>query len=318
MYVQRNLSLSILTAVFTGVLYFGVAPPAQTQNPAAPHDQKPTAPDDTDTEIVPTDRLHRTVDENTAEAWTILSNALEDPKHPDARIQALAALGTLGNNARAENLITSKMKDPDYDVRTASILAAGQTKDRNLPPPIRHMLNDNEPQVAFTAATTLWKMNDHSGEDILVAVVNGERKATGSLKDSTKHTIAKDLHSPSTLARIGALQGASLLLGPFGFGITAYEYMRKNGVDTSHVTAIEQISEEKTAPIRSTLIAALDDKDPAVRAAAAKALGKSYHDKEISDALLPVFDDKQKPVRLTAAAAYINATSPAPRTRRRS
>src|SRR6202011_5607828 len=144
--------------------------------------------------------------------------------------------------------------------------------------PIRNMLNDNEPQVAFTAATTLWKMNDHSGEDILVAVVNGDRKARASLKESTRHTIGKDLHNPATLARIGAMQGASLLLGPFGFGITAYEYMRKNGVDTSRVTAIEQIAEEKTGPIRSTLIAALEDKDPAVRAAAAKALGNDYHD----------------------------------------
>jgi HEAT repeat protein len=318
MYVQRNLSLSILTVVLTTVLYFGVVPPAQTQNPAAPHDQKPTAPDDTDSEIVPTDRLQRTVAENTAEAWTTLSNALEDSKHPDVRIQALAALGTLGNTARAENLITSKMKDPDYVVRTASILAAGQTKDRNLTTPIRNMLNDDEPQVAFTAATTLWKMNDHSGEDVLVAVVEGDRKATARLKDSSRHTISKDLHSPSTLARIAALQGASMLLGPFGFGVGAYEYMHKNGVDTSRVTAVEQISEEKTGPIRSTLIAALNDKDPGVRAAAAKALGKTYRDREISDALLPVFDDNKRPVRLTAAAAYINATSPPPHTRRRS
>jgi HEAT repeat protein len=318
MHVQVSLRLSILTPVFITVLSLGVATPSWTQNPAAPHDQKPTAPDDTDTEVVPTDRLHRTVAENTAEAWTTLTNALQDPKHPDVRIQALAALGTLNNNARAENLITSTMKDPDYDVRTASILAAGQTKDRNLTTPVRDMLNDNEPQVAFTAATALWKMNDHSGEDILVAVVNGERKAKAGLKDSTMHTISKDLHSPSTLARIAALQGASMLLGPFGFGVGAYEYMHKNGVDTSRATAIELISEEKTLPIRSTLIAALNDKDPGVRAAAAKALGHSYHDKEISDALLPIFDDNKRPVRLTAAAAYINATSPAPRTHRRS
>jgi HEAT repeat protein len=316
MHVQVSLRLSILTAFFTTVLSLGVATPSWTQNPTTSPNEKSAAPDDT--EIVPTDRLHRTVAENTAEAWTTLTNALKDPKHPDVRIQALAALGTLGNNVRAENLITAAMKDPDFDVRTAAILAAGQTKDRNLTTPIRNMLDDNEPQVAFTAATTLWKMNDHSGEDILVAVVNGDRKATAGLKDSTKHTIAKDLHSPSTLARIGALQGASILLGPFGFGITAYEYMRKNGVDTSRVTAIEQISEEKTGPIRSTLIAALDDKDPAVRAAAAKALGHNYHDKEVADALLPVFDDSKRPVRLTAAAAYINATSPPLHTRRRS
>ncbi len=310
-----------LTAVLIGVLSLCLNSTSPAQKPATPPnqksaDQKSPAPDD-DQEIVPTDRLHRTVAENTSEAWEILSTALNDPKHADVRTQALAALGTLGNNARGEKLITSAMKDPDFDVRTASILAAGQTKDRNLTTPIRQMLDDNEPQVAFTAATTLWKMNDHSGEDILVAVVDGDRKATATLKDSTKHTISKDLHSPSTLARIAALQGTSLLLGPFGFGVGAYEYMHKNGVDTSRATAVELISEEKINPIRSTLINALNDKDPAVRAAAAKALGTTYHDKEVSDALLPVLDDSKKPVRLTAAAAYINATSP-PRTHRRS
>jgi HEAT repeat protein len=326
MHSQANLRLSMPKAIFTAILSLCLASPSWAQNPAPSasqksdqksSDQKSATPDD-DTDIAPTDRLHRTVAENTSEAWDTITTALNDPKHPDVRTQALAALGTLGNNARGEKLIISAMKDPDFDVRTAAILAAGQTKDRNLTTPIRQMLSDNEPQVAFTAATTLWKMNDHSGEDILVAVVNGDRKATASAKDSAKHTISKDLHSPSTLARIGALQGASLLLGPFGFGVGAYEYMHKNGVDASRVTAVEQISEEKTDPIRSTLIAALNDKDPAVRAAAAKALGTTYHDKEISDALLPIFDDSKRPVRLTAAAAYINATSPSHTTHRRS
>jgi HEAT repeat protein len=324
MYSQSNLRHPLLTAVFAGTLSVCLAARSWAQNPAPPpsqksdqksSDQKSPTPDD-DTDIAPTDRLQRTVAENTSEAWEMITTALRDPKHSDVRTQALAALGTLGNNPRGEKLITSAMKDPDFDVRTASILAAGQTKDRNLTTPIRQMLNDEEPQVAFAAATTLWKMNDHSGEDILVAVVNGDRKATATLKDSTKHTISKDLHSPSTLARIAALQGASLLLGPFGFGVGAYEYMHKNGVDTSRVTAVEQISEEKLNPIRSTLIAALNDKDPAVRAAAAKALGTTYHDKEISDALLPIFDDSKRPVRLTAAAAYISATSNPPTHRR--
>jgi HEAT repeat protein len=239
----------------------------------------------------------------------MLTNAANDPKHADVRIQALAALGTLGVNARAETLIVAAMKDPDVDVRTAAVLAAGQTKNRDLTTNIRNMLDDKEPQVAFASATTLWKMNDRSGEDILIAVVDGDRKATAGLKDSATHTMNKDLHSPSALARIGALQAGSILLGPFGIGITAYEYMRKNGGDSARVTAIEQISQEKTDPIRANLISALGDKDPAVRAAAAKALGTNYHDKAVSDALLPVFDDTKKPVRLTAAAAYINSTT---------
>jgi HEAT repeat protein len=308
----RLLHLSIFAAISVGILSLNFATFTFAQNPAPP----PTAPPptqtpavDADADITPTDRLHNTVAQNTQEAWDMLTNTANDPKHPDVRIQALAALGTLGVNARAEPLIVAAMKDPDVDVRTAAVLAAGQTKNRNFTTNIRNMLNDKEPQVVFASATTLWKMNDRSGEDILIAVVDGDRKATAGLKDSAMHTMNKDLHSPSTLARIGALQAGSMLLGPFGIGITAYEYMRKNGGESARVTAIEQISQEKTNPIRANLISALGDKDPAVRAAAAKALGTNYHDKGVSDALLPVFDDTKRPVRLTAAAAYINSTT---------
>lgn len=282
-------------------------------NPAAADDQA------TDSKIVTTtqqeqttqspihDRTHSTVAQNNDEAWSMLTTAVQDTKHPDLRIQALSALGTIGINPRGEKLIADAMKDPDVDVRTAAVLAAGKTKSRNLTTNIRVMLDDKEPQVAFAAATTLWKMNDRSGEDILVAVVNGDRSANPHLVKGAMHQANKEVHNPAALARIGALQGASMLLGPFGFGITAVEYMRKNGGDNARVTAIEQLSQEKTIPIRDELIAALTDKDPAVRAAAAIALG-SYRDKAIPNALLTLFDDIKAPVRLTAAAAYIRAT----------
>ncbi|WP_348266824.1 HEAT repeat domain-containing protein [Edaphobacter paludis] len=262
------------------------------------------------------DRTHKTAAENNEEAWSMLTTAVQDPKHADLRIQALAALGTLGENARGEKLISAAMRDSDVDVRTAAVLSAGQTKSRNLTIGIRALLDDKEPQVAFVAATTLWKMNDRSGEDILVAVVNGDRSANPGMVNGTMHKVNKEIHDPGALARMGALQGASMLLGPFGFGLTAIEYMRKNGGDNARVSAIEQLSQEKTAPIRAELIAALTDKDPAVRAAAATALG-SYRERSIPNALLPVFDDAKAPVRLTAAAAYIRATHFAPSRKRR-
>jgi HEAT repeat protein len=299
---RSTFGLNVSAALLVGVLSLSLAT-AFAQDTTAPSAQTPTTAD-----IVVTDRRNNTTAQNTTEAWDMLTTAAQDSKHAELRIQALAALGTIGNNARSEAFIVEAMKDPDLDVRTAAVLAAGETKDRNLATNLRTMLNDKEPQVAFAAATTLWKMKDPSGEDILLAVVNGERKPTAGLKNSTMHTVGKDLHNPATLARIGALQGATMLLGPFGFGITAYEYMRKNGGDSARVTAIEQISQEKTGPVRTTLIAALGDKDTAVRAAAAKALG-SYREKPVSDALLAVFDDTKPPVRLTAAAAYILSSS---------
>jgi HEAT repeat protein len=253
------------------------------------------------------DRTHSTVEQNNDEAWSMLTTAVQDAKHPDLRILALSALGTIGLNPRSEILIAAAMQDSDVDVRTASVLAAGQAKSRNLTTNIRAMLDDKEPQVAFVAATTLWKMNDRSGEDILMAVANGERSATPHLVNGAMHQANKELHDPAALARMGALQGASMLLGPFGFGITAVEYMRKNGGDSARVLAIQQLSQENTAPVRNELIAALSDKDPAVRAAAATAVS-SYRERTVPKALIPLLDDTKAPVRLTAAAAYIRAT----------
>ena len=98
--------------------------------------------------------------------------------------------------------------------------------------------------------------------------------------------------------------------------VTAYEYMRKNGGDSSRVTAIEQLAQQKTGPIKLELIDALTDKDLAVRAAAAKALG-NYHDPSVSPDLFKLFIDPKPPVRLTAAAAYINSTQPPTVTRKK-
>ncbi|MDP9037691.1 MAG: HEAT repeat domain-containing protein [Acidobacteriota bacterium] len=239
-------------------------------------------------------------------AWTVLKDAVHDTKHSQTRIQALAALGMLRNEQSAK-LISDGMNDPDLDVRTAAVLAAGQTMDRNLTTDVRALLDDKEPQVAFTSASTLWKMGDRSGEDILMAVVDGDRSASPTLLHGTGHQINRELHNPTALARIGAMQGASMLLGPFGFGITAYEYVRRNGGDLARVSAIELIAQNKTEPIHRELVAALTDKDPAVRAASAKALS-DYHDGDTGQALFPLLADPKYPVRLTAAAAYLRTT----------
>src|SRR5665213_235575 len=140
------------------------------------------------------DRTHSTVSQNNDEAWSMLTTAVQDPKHADLRTQALSALGTIGINARSEKLIADALKDHDVDVRAAAVLAAGQTKSRNLTTNIRTMLDDKEPQVAFIAATTLWKMNDRSGEDILMAVANGDRSATPHLVNGAMHQANKELH----------------------------------------------------------------------------------------------------------------------------
>jgi len=239
-------------------------------------------------------------------AWKILTDAATDTKHTQTRLQALTALGLL-RSPRSAKLIADAMTDPGLDVRTAAALAAGLSRDRTLEPNLRSLLNDKEPQVAFTAAMTLSKMGDHTGDDILVAVVDGERSAGPTMIHGAEHRIDNDLHNPEMLARLGAMQGASMLLGPFGVGITAFEFIHQSGGDLARVSAIAQMAKDRTEPVHRKLLAALADKDPAVRAAAAEALA-DYHDSATSAAIYPLIADKKYPVRLISAAAYLRTT----------
>src|ERR1017187_10488744 len=76
-----------------------------------------------------------TPEERDREAWAILTDAAGDANRTQTRLQAMAALG-LPRWPRSSKMIAAAMTEPDLDVRTA--------------------------------AMTLWKMNDRSGEDILM------------------------------------------------------------------------------------------------------------------------------------------------------
>jgi HEAT repeat protein len=244
--------------------------------------------------------------QRTEQAWKILTDAATDMKHTQTRLQALTALGLL-RSPRSAKLVADAMADPGLDVRAAAALAAGLNRDRTLEPNLLSLLDDKEPQVAFTAAMTLSKMGDRSGDDILVAVVDGERSAGPTMMHGAEHKIDNDLHNPEMLAWMGAMQGAEMFMGPFGYGIAAFEFIHQSGGDLARVSAIEQISKEMTEPVHKKLLAALGDKDAAVRAAAAEALA-DYHDNATSAAIYPLFADKKVPVRLIAAAAYLRTT----------
>ena len=260
----------------------------------------------------------QTAAETPAEAikrcWQSLTDSVQDAKHTETRTQALNALSSLGWSARADGLIATAMKDPNLDVRTAAILAAGKTKSHSLIEPVRRLLDDAEPQVVFAAATTLWKQfADKSGEDILAAIAAGDRKANPSLIHGAEHDISRTLHSPSALEKIGLVTGAGLVLGPFGFSISAVEYSLKNGGDSARIQAIDLLAEDKTEGVRDQMKSALDDKDPGVRAAAVKVLG-NFHRSHDSKAIATLLTDPKLPVRLAAAAAYIDCLNSSAKT----
>jgi hypothetical protein len=247
--------------------------------------------------------------ETIKQCWQSLTDSVQDVKHTDTRTQALNALSSLGWSAHADGLIAAAMKDPDLDVRTAAILAAGKTRSRTFVEPVRELLDDAEPQVVFAAATTLWKQfEDKSGEGILADIAAGDRKANPSLIHGAEHDISRTLHSPSALEKIGVVTGAGLVLGPFGFSVSAVEYARKNDSDSARIQAIDLLAENRTEGVHDQMKSVLDDKDPGVRAAAVKGLGNFHRPRDSKD-IATLLNDPKLPVRLAAAAAYIDCLS---------
>jgi HEAT repeat protein len=241
-------------------------------------------------------------------AWKLLENGLANNK-PQVRIDAVSALGTLGITARSRPLLQKAMKDKERDVRLAAVIAMGSSQNRSVIPMLQDALdNDASPEVGFAAATALWKMHDHSGEDVLYGVLSGNLKTHSGLVNSEMHQANRELHDPAALARIGAEQGAYALLGPFGIGLDAARMVYKGpSANSARVLTANLLAEDKSLATAREFISTLHDKDYFVRGAAARALG-GYHGKEVRDALLETFGDKKPAVRFMAAASFIRSS----------
>lgn len=233
-------------------------------------------------------------------------------KNPNDRIQALAALASMGSDDRAARLISDAFTSKEIDVRIAAILAAAQTKNPRLIPRIREAFDDPDPQVAYTAAVTLWRNHDRSGEDLLTAVAEGDRKANESLMGGAKHKGQQEIHNPKLMATQGLEAGAGFALGPAGFGIKAVMYAKGQGGAAARAAAVDLLAESHTEQVHRTLIDCLSDKEGAVRAACAKGLG-NWPGQESAGQLGPMLDDNKLPVRLSAAASYIRVAGHARR-----
>lgn len=279
---------------------------ALTFTPAHAQDTAPVAPPQSAIDHSQSTQPSSQFEPNDIRAWSILTESAAPGRSAHDRIEALAALGTMGSDERAAKLIADAIAGHDADVRVAAILAAGQTRNPQLVPPLQRALDDDDDQVAYAAAVTLWKMHDYTGEDLLLAVSQDDRKVKPGLIKSERHKAAKDLHSPKALTMIAVNQGSGYFLGPFGIGVKAIEMVSKSSGAVTRAAAIDQLAQHHTDEVRAALIDDLTDAEPAVRAAAAKGLGR-WPGTDTAKALAPLFADNHLAVRLTAAAAYLRA-----------
>src|ERR1700749_2240175 len=81
----------------------------------------------------------------TTPAWDLLNTAVAATKIEvqQARIDAITALGTLGDFPHAVDLLRTAQKDQDRHIRLAAVAAMGASKKTIFFPDLKHALDDS-------------------------------------------------------------------------------------------------------------------------------------------------------------------------------
>lgn len=245
-----------------------------------------------------------------AQAWSILHEGAASHSLRK-RTDAIAALSSMQGDPGAIKLIEAGLVDKNLDVRRIAAAALGNMDAKEAIPALKKATDDPDPTVSFAAAEALWKMGDRSGAEIFYAVVLGNRHAAHGPVSSNINDAKKTLHDPKALALIGINEGSGALLGPFSEGITIAEVLAKDRSSSSRALSASLLGQHPTPDTEKILEDALADKNVAVRAAAARALG-GFDDPALIKRLAPLMDAKGTPlikpvdsVRYMASAAII-------------
>jgi len=233
------------------------------------------------------------------DAWSVLNNGLTN-KAWDKRVKAVAVLGELTRDKKAEEAAITALKDDKEDVRGAAAQALGEMGAKNAIPQLINMTNDQEPVVILAAARSLVILGDNFGYKAFYAVLTGQSKTGTSLTDQQK----KALKDPNKLAGLGLQVGTGLI--PFG-GMAMAGYKLLNKDDTSPVLAAAALTLAKDPDPKSRQAladAATNQRKWLVRAAAFNAIAKRG-DQSLLPTAINGLQDRQDEVQYSAAAAVL-------------
>lgn len=238
-------------------------------------------------------------------AWEVLKAPMND-KNPDRRRQAITAAGSIGLAPDAVQFVEQGLKDNDPLVRQTAAAELGEMKAKQSIPALKRVVSDDDSaEVAFTAAKSLWEMGDRSGRDVIEDVLTGQQKTSESLVGGAVRDVKRKIHDPKSLALMGFKEASGAILGPFNLGLIAAEQAMKDGSGGARTLAATILADECDVQTQRLLQrTCTDDKNWAVRAAAARSLGKCANQDSIPK-LEQALSDSRDAVRLMAAAAII-------------
>ena len=236
-------------------------------------------------------------------SWDILKDGLKD-KNPDVRRQAVTAIGSIGLEPEAIKLVEGALKDDDPIVRQTAAAELGDMKSKQSVPALRAALDD-ENEVAFAAAKALWDVGDRTSQPFLEDVVAGQQKTGQGMVSGAVRDAKQKLHQPKTLAMMGFREASGALLGPFNMGLVAAEDALKDGTASARVLSVSLLAQQcDTVTLQLIEKSCTNDKNWAVRAAAAKSLGKCNNPDAIP-VLEQNLSDSHPGVKFMSAAAVV-------------
>ncbi len=241
-------------------------------------------------------------------AWHTLTMGVTD-SNPNKRKLAVTGLEAGGAHPKLVAMAENALTDKDVDVRQTAAAVLGSAKAHSAIPSLIAALDDETPEVSFSAARSLWVLGDHTGLDVLMAVLLGERAESSGLIKSSIRDAKHTMKNPRALATLGIKEGAGAFLGPFSMGITMYEELRKDGSAGARVAAAAALATDKDPKTIAALEDALADKNWIVRAAAAKALSERDSRASVPKLASLLAGDTDQ-ARFMAAAAVIRLSAP--------
>ena len=237
-------------------------------------------------------------------AWDVLKQGLAE-KNVDKHRQALTATGSIGLAPEAVQLVEEGLKDMDPLIRQTAAAELGQMKSKQSIPALKAAMDDSDGQVAFAAAKALWDMGDKSGRELIEDVLTGDQKTSEGLMSGAMRDAKRKIHDPKALAMMGFKEASGALLGPFNIGIIAAEQAFKDGSAGGRTLAVALLTDECDAQtVRLLDWSFTNDKNWAVKAAAAKGLGKCGNADSIPK-LETALSDSHEAVKAMSAAAII-------------
>src|ERR1039457_1889196 len=183
-----------------------------------------------------------------AQCSELLRRGLED-KNPETRKQAVVALSLADQRGPLFARMEEMLRDKDVEVRQAVVVSLAEVKNNSATAALRRALEDEVPEVSFTAAKALWARNDPAGKQALLAILAGESKTSSSFFSKTSEEHTSGLQSPRTTFLFAVRQGARFAPVPgLGAGIASMQSILTDSEVPGRASAALLLGNDKDPP----------------------------------------------------------------------